>query len=670
MGEHDVSQDLDERQLRDFMKALLADCKALERMLEEGRFETGIRRIGAEQEMFVVDRAGRPARWAMPLLERLNRPEFTTELAQFNLECNLLPQVYGGACLSRMESELRTMLGLARDAAEAEGGAICLSGILPTLSIDDLGLDSMTPNPRYRALNDAMARLRGGAFRFRIKGLDELDATHDNVMLESCNTSFQIHFQVAPDEFARLYNLAQAITGPVLAAAVNSPVLLGKRLWKETRVALFQQSVDARSDSHQLRGLKPRVSFGSDWIENSVLEIFREDIARFRVVLATDTDEDPMAVLDRGEVPQLTSLRLHNGTVYRWNRACYGVADGVAHLRIENRVLPAGPTVLDEMANAAFFFGLMSALADEVEDVRSEMEFDWAQANFLAAARLGLKAHFKWFGGEEYSAAALILVKLLPLARKGLRVAGIDAADIDRYLGVLEERVRRQRTGAQWMLESLSAMERDAAGSSRDERMRALAQGAVERQRRGDPVHTWELARVTETSGWRESYLQVGHFMTTDLFTVRPGDVVDLAASLMDWRHIRHVPVEDDQGMLAGLVSHRAVLRLVGQGLRGKTSEHVVVSDIMKSDPVSVGPRTPTLEAIELMRKHKVGCLPVVEGRRLVGIITERDLIRVAGQLFEQYLRDGAGAVSGAADDGERPSNREPAGGVEGEASA
>jgi len=324
------------------------------------------------------------------------------------------------------------------------------------------------------------------------------------------------------------------------------------------------------------------------------------------------------------------------------------VADGVAHLRIENRVLPAGPTVLDEMANAAFFFGLMSAMAEEVPDVSKVMQFDWAQANFLAAARHGLKAHFKWFDGEEYSAAALILVKLLPMARRGLAMAGIDQADIERFLDVLEERVRLQRTGAQWMLDSIAAMESDAGGSNLDQRMRVLTQGAVARQRRGDPVHTWELARLTESSGWRDSYLRVGHYMTTDLFTVRPADVVDLAASLMDWRHIRHVPVEDDQGNLVGLVSHRAVLRLVGEGLRGKSAEHVLVSDIMRVNPVSVGQRTPTLEAIELMRTQKVGCLPVVEGGRLVGIITERDLIRVAGQLFEQYLRgEGGGTIDG-----------------------
>ena len=640
MGEHDLPDKSDEIRLRRFMKAILADVRALERMLDENRFETGVRRIGAEQEMFLIDEHCRPKNMALDVLARLNDPEFTTELALFNLETNLDPQVFGGDCLRRMETQLRENLLRVRTAAEAEGGGMVLSGILPTLKKSDLTLDSMTPNPRYRRLNDAMAALRGGEFHFLIKGIDELDTTHDNVMLESCNTSFQIHFQVAPDEFAKLYNLAQAIPPAVLAPAVNSPLLLGRRLWHETRVALFQQSVDARSKVHQNRGLRPRVSFGDHWIDESVMEIFREDVARFRVVLATDADEDPEGVLARGDVPQLSALRLHNGTVYRWNRACYGVADNVAHLRIENRVLPAGPTVLDEMANAAFFFGLMSALADEYGDIRKVMDFDDAKDNFHAAARMGLRAQFAWLGGKEYTAQDLILEHLLPLARQGLEHHKIEQRDVDRYLGVLEDRVRSGQTGSQWMLDSLQAMKGQGTA---DQRLRTLTHIARERQKVGDPVHTWKLATLEEAGGWRSSYLKVGQFMTTDLFTVQPGDVVDLAASLMDWRHIRHVPVENNDGKLVGLVSHRSLLRLVGQGMLTQDEErHVLVEDIMKRNVVTVGPDTPTLDAIEKMRAHRVGCLPVVENDQLVGIITERDLVNVAATLLEEHLREAA----------------------------
>ncbi|MCA8940962.1 MAG: CBS domain-containing protein [Planctomycetes bacterium] len=639
MGEQDVSDSLDDRKLQTFMRALLADVSALESMLDSDVFESGIRRIGAEQEMFIVDRAGRPSCKSVPILKRLEGGPYTTELAQFNLEANMSPYVFGGTCLAQMEAEIRRAVQLARDAAESEHAQIALCGILPTMKLEYLGLDSMTPNPRYLSLNNQMMALRNGKLNFRIKGLDELDASHDNVMLESCNTSFQVHFQVAAAEFADLYNLAQAITAPVLAPAVNSVVLLGRRLWHETRVALFQQSVDARSDSHQARGLRPRVSFGDGWVERSVLEIFREDIARFRVVLASEVDEDPAKVLARGEMPQLSALRLHNGTVYRWNRPCYGVQDNVAHLRIENRVLPAGPTVVDEMANATFFFGLMSALSEEYGDISKVMTFDHAKDNFFQAARYGLRAQFTWLGGKEHTAASLILDHLLPLARQGLSSQDIDSGDIDRYIGIIEERVRSNRTGAQWALDSLASM---GSSGTPDQRFRSLVLSTIEQQASNQPIHEWELARLNEQASWRQSYLQVGNFMTTDLFTVHPEDVVDLAASLMDWRHIRHVPVENKDGDLVGLVSHRAMLRLVGRGVAngGNESRNVSVADIMKRDPVTVSPDTPTLVAIETMRAHKVGCLPVVENKKLVGIITERDLVHVAANLLEKHLRE------------------------------
>jgi CBS domain-containing protein len=637
MGEHDVSTDLDEGRLRAFMKAVLADIHALGVMLERGLIESDVRRIGAEQEMFFVDAAGRPAKSAIEVMKRLDHPSFTHELALFNLEANLSPQVFGGSCLREMEAELQRLVAMARDAARAEECDIVLTGILPTLEQADLGLSSMTPNPRYLELNRSMSRARNGQFHFRIKGVDDLDTTHDNVMLESCNTSFQVHFQVAPDEFAKLYNLAQAISGPVLAVAANSPILLGRRLWHETRCALFQQSVDGRSEAHKARGLRPRVSFGSDWVKESVLEIFKEDVARFRVLIASELDEDPMAVIERGEVPSLKALRVHNSTVYRWNRACYGISDGEPHLRIENRILPAGPTILDEMGNAAFFFGLMSGLANEYDDISEVMSFAQAKENFLAAARIGLKASFTWVDGEEIPASALVLDRLLPAARKGLLDTGHDQADIDRYLGVVESRVQKNRTGAQWALDSLAGME---GRGNRDQRMRAITLASVENQKRSVPVHEWRLASLDEKSDWRSSYMKVGQFMTTDLFTVHPEDLVDLAASLMDWRHIRHVPVEDDDGRLLGLVSHRTLLRLVGQGVAAAPGVSIAVKDIMREDPVFVSPDTPTLRAIEVMRENRVACLPIVDKDRLVGIITERDLITVASVLFERHLRE------------------------------
>jgi CBS domain-containing protein len=637
MGEQEVTEATDDAELRAFMRAILADVHALEQVIDRGMIESGVRRIGAEQEMFLVDNTLSVAPVATEVLETAGDPRLTTELAKFNLEANLSPHEFGGDCLRALETEIEDVLGVARKAAAEHGAKVLLVGILPTLRKPDLAMSNMTPLPRYFALNRAMQRMRGGQdFHVLIKGKDELELTHDNVMLEAANTSFQIHFQVDAAEFPRLYNLAQAVTAPVLASSVNSPVLMGKRLWNETRVALFHHSVDTRNDAHKARSARPRVGFGERWVEDSVLEIFREDIARFRVVLSTALDEDPMETLRKGKAPELKALRLHNGTVYRWNRACYGVVDGVPHLRIENRALPAGPSVVDEVGSAAFYFGLMSGLAEQIEDIRKEMDFDDAKHNFFSAARYGLDARLTWLDGRTLEAPKLLLDRLLPLAREGLEAQNIDAGDIDRYLGVVEERVKRHITGAQWAIQSLAAMPVDGP---RDARSRALTHTMLEHQEAGDALYTWERAAFEKVSDVRENYLTVGQFMTTDLFTVHPEDLVDLAASLMDWERIRHVPVEDD-GKLVGLISHRAVLRLVARGhLDRAESEKVAVREIMKPDPISVTPSTTTLEVLQLMRDNKVGSLPVVDGDKLVGIVTEHDLIEVSSRLLENYLR-------------------------------
>ncbi|MDT5157157.1 MAG: hypothetical protein QOH51_1514 [Acidobacteriota bacterium] len=633
MGEHNIEQSVDDRQVRAFTKALLNDLGALEQMLDTGRIESGVRRIGAEQEMFLVDSQFRPAPVAVEIIERVKDSRITTEIARFNLEANLTPRLFERDCFRRMEEEIKGVIGLVREGARACGADVLLAGILPTLQRSDLQLSSITPSPRYLQLNDAVMRLRGGAISVHIKGLEEVTVSSDNIMMLASNTSFQVHLQVGPEEFVPLYNMAQAVTAPVLAAAVNSPLWLGNRLWQETRIALFQHSADARSRPEQARGFPTRVGFGERWLEGSVIELFREDIARFRPVMTTEVDEDPLEVLARGGMPRLDALCLHNGTVWWWNRPCYGVSEGKAHLRIENRVLPSGPTTLDEMANAAFFTGLMSALPGEYGAIDERMTFDDARSNFWAAARHGLKAQFTWIDGRSYTSVALILEHLLPLARAGLKAQKIDAADIDLYLGTLEERVRTGQTGAQWTLSSLAGMEKKGKP---DMRHRTLAAAMHELQQTGEPVHRWPIIEQSESEEWSESYRTVGQFMTTDLFTMRPDELVDLAASVMDWRHIRHVPVEDEQGRLVGLLSHRTLLRLLARGLHD--GEPIAIREIMKADPVTVAPSTPTLEAIRLMRTHKVGCLPVVEDGALVGIVTAQDFLVASARLFEQHL--------------------------------
>jgi len=635
MGQHEVERQFDSEKLQVFMSALLDDLRALDYMIEHDRIESDVHRVGAEQEMFLVDHNMRPAPIAVEVLNGMCEPRLTTEIARFNLEANLTPRLIAGDCFARMEQELNELISQTRRRASTLNADTLLAGILPTLRPSDLTLDNLSPNLRYRELNRAVTQARGGPFYIHIKGIDELEIEHDNMMMESCNTSFQIHFQVGPREFARCYNIAQAITAPVLAAAVNSPVLFGKRLWHETRLALFQHSADARSRAQLARSMPTRVGFGERWVRNSVLELLHDQVTRFRPIMITLPNESSLQVLARGGVPALTALFVHNGTIWPWNRACYGVRNGVAHLRIENRALPAGPTVVDEISNTAFFTGLMLALPHEYGDITQRLNFDEAKANFFAAARYDLHAQLTWLNGKTSSAASLIRDHLLPLARQGLSSAGVEVSDIDKYLGIIDERVKTRQTGARWILKSLQSLE---TLEPRDLRYCEIAARMLQEQKEGKPVHDWEVMFPSENVDWSSSYQTVGQFMSTDLFTVRADDLVDLAASVMDWRHVRHVPVEDDTGCLVGLVTHRALLHLFSCGRQTETDAPLAVRDIMKRNPVTVSSSTPTLEALEIMQSKRVGCLPVVDDGQLVGILTSYDFLAGAARLFREHL--------------------------------
>ncbi len=637
MGEHDVSQPSDAAELRQFTRHLLNDLRAFQQMLDDGMFETGVSRIGAEQELFLVDRYWRPAFNNLDVLELIDDDRFTTELGRFNIEFNLDPLDFSTDCLHRLENDLNALLEVTREAAARLDTRVVQIGILPTLEKRDLTLENMTPKERYYGLNRAMNRLRGASYDLRIKGRDELRITHDNVMLEACNTSFQVHFQVSPADFARRYNIAQAVAAPTLACATNSPLLFGRQLWRETRIALFQQSIDTRPATPYLTEQQPRVSFGRNWVESSPVEIFREDITRFRVLMSREIDEDPFVALAEGRAPKLRALTLHNGTVYRWNRPCYGVTNGKPHLRIENRVLPAGPTVLDEVANAAFWFGMMTGMDREYPDITSIMSFEDARENLVAAARRGLGSHLAWPDKGHVAAHQLILDELLPLARRGLAAVGIDEADISRYLDTIEARVESQFTGSQWQVDSMAAMHEHTTEA---ERLAAVVAGAVQRQIEGRPVHTWKPASIDEAGDLRAQYQRVGQLMTTDLFTVNQDEVVDMVACVMNWKHIRHVPVEDGERRLVGLVTHRALLRLLTDN-PDVGSHPTAVSSIMTRELVTAHPETPTIDALRQMRERRISALPVVDhDGYLVGIITERDFMGIATQLIESYLDD------------------------------
>lgn len=631
MGEFRVTK-RSTRSAVNFMRAVLKDIKALERMHKAGMLEGDIHRIGAEQEVCFIDKNWRPAPIIMKILKDLNDPHYTTELSKFNGEINLDPVDFRGDCLSQMESQLKSYLLKLVKTVQKHDSDIILVGILPTIRRLDLELENITPQFRYTALFEILNKLKGGPYDFRIKGVEELIARQENPTFEFCNTSFQIHLQVSPDHFINQFNIAQAISAPVLAGACNSPLLLGKRLWRETRIALFQQAVDTRNHGHYMREQSPRVAFAQHWLKGSLLNTFKDDLARFRVLLTTEKQEDSIHVLEEGGVPELNALRVFISTVYRWNRACYGIYNGKPHIRIENRVLPAGPTVVDEMANAAFWFGLMKGLPDIYPDITKVMYFEDVAANFSKAAQIGLDSQFRWIKEKVYPADELILKELIPVAKEGLQKAHISQKDISRYLGLIQQRVKTRKTGSRWMISSYNRLRQK---STKEEALVALTAGIVSRQKKGIPVHRWTLAKLKEGGNWMNKYWHVEQMMTTELFTVHREDLVDLAAHIMDWKKIRHVPVEDEKGQLIGLITSGMLLNHYTNCV-GEECKTLPVEKIMIKNPITVPPETLTTEAIAIMQKKKIGCLPVVRKNRLVGIVTEHDFMNISARLLEE----------------------------------
>jgi CBS domain-containing protein len=623
-----------------FTRHLLQDIQALEYMLKHDWFETDTIRIGAEQEMCLVDKKTlKPTPKNMAVLKKLQEyPWATTEIARFNLECNLSPQEFTGSALRLMETENRYQLDLVTKAAKTRDALVVLTGILPTLRKFDLSLDNLTPMPRYRALIDAIRAQSKSSkgFELRLAGIDELFISHDSPLMEACNTSYQVHLQVTPDTFAPLYNIAQAITAPILAISANSPLVFGKRLWHESRIALFQQALDVRTTQDHMRQPEPRVSFGTNWLDDSIMEIYKEDIARFRVLLGADVEENSLEAVGEKKVPKLKALQVHNGTVYRWNRPCYGISDnGKPHLRIENRVIPAGPTVLDQVANSAFWLGTMIGMANKYKDIRDHMSFADAKDNFVKAAQFGIDTQLTWFNNKKVSSCDLILEELLPIAREGLRSKGIVEEDIERYLGVIEGRAKAHQNGARWLLQSYTKLEKEV---TQDEGLTVITSAMIRNQMTEKPVHTWPLADAADLKDYRPVGLRVEEFMETDLFTVQEDDLLEMVANLMEWRKLRYLPVEDGKGYLTGLITTRKLLRYYTRRERPDAPEaaFVKVKDIMISDPKTIDPSTTIKDALQVMRGEKLGCLPVIKDKELVGIITEMDFLRVSGRLIER----------------------------------
>jgi hypothetical protein len=469
-----------------------ANLEVFARMLAESRFEPARGSFGLEIELNLTDEEGDPAMVNAPVLEAIADPDFQTELGQFNVEINVQPRLLGGDVFVELERDARASLNTAEERARTVGGHMMIIGILPTIGAHHLNAESFSANPRYTLLNEQIFAARGEDLEIAIAGVERLSTHADTIAPEAACTSVQLHQHVDPEAFALHWNAAQAIAGIQVAVGANSPFFYGKELWRETRIALFEQATDTRPEELKAQGVRPRVWFGERWI-TSIFDLFEENARYYPALLPLCEDEQPLETLERGDVPRLGELRLHNGTIYRWNRPIYDVVRGQPHLRVENRVLPAGPTVVDTMANAAFYYGLLRMLVEAERPIWSQMSFSAAEENFHAGARDGIDARVYWPGVGEVPAAELVVRRLLPLADEGLGRWGVAADTRDRLLTLIERRCVMLRNGASWQSEMFHHLYTDR-GMDRHEALREMTVRYREHMHSNEPVHEWPVA--------------------------------------------------------------------------------------------------------------------------------------------------------------------------------
>jgi gamma-glutamyl:cysteine ligase YbdK (ATP-grasp superfamily) len=491
VGQQVIARTFSRNDRQRYRRKVRACLDVFARMLSEARFHPERRSFGMEIELNLTDDSGDPALVNAVALEAIADPSFQTELGQFNVEINIDPRLLEGDVFTQLEDDARASLNAAEARSRTVGAHMMIVGILPTIGAQHLHAESFSANPRYALLNEQIFAARGEDLEIIIAGVERLSTHADTIAPEAACTSVQLHQQVDPDAFAPYWNAAQAIAGVQVAVAANSPFFYGKELWRETRIALFEQATDTRPEELKIQGVRPRVWFGERWI-TSIFDLFEENVSYFPALLPVCEDEDPLATLERGDVPRLGELRLHNGTVYRWNRPIYDVVRDQPHLRVENRVLPAGPTVVDILANAALYYGLLRVIAEEERPLWSQMSFSAAEENFHAAARDGIDARLYWPGLGEVPAAELVLRRLLPMAHEGLSRWGVDAADIDRLLGIVERRCVTLRNGASWQAAVFHRLYEDR-GLDRQEALRRMTRSYRDHMHSNVPVHEWPV---------------------------------------------------------------------------------------------------------------------------------------------------------------------------------
>ena len=499
MGAEVSAQSFSREERQRYREKVRQNLDVFEQMLATSQFEFDKPLTGLEIELNLVDDAYQPRFGNAEVLEHIANPDYQTELAQYNIELNVNPRPLPGEEALGLEQELRDSLNEAERRAKEVGARIVPIGILPTIMPEHFAGEWISDNNRYTALNDSIFVARGEDIYLDIDGPtgERLATYSDSIAPESACTSVQLHIQVAPTEFANYWNAAQAIAGPQLALAANSPFFFGRRLHGETRIELFAQATDTRPIELRNQGVRPRVWFGERWV-TSIFDLFEENVRYFPALLPECSEEDPVAVLASGLAPQLAELRLHNGTVYRWNRPIYDTVDGKPHLRVENRVLPAGPTICDVMANAAFYYGLVRTLSQEDRPVWTQMSFAAAEQNFRECARRGIESRVYWPGFGEVGVDELVLRHLLPMAHEGLADWGVATSVMDRYLTVIEGRATTGVNGATWQTDTVQALEEQ--GLDRASALRGMLELYVENMHTNEAVHTWRVPALTRST--------------------------------------------------------------------------------------------------------------------------------------------------------------------------
>jgi CBS domain-containing protein/gamma-glutamylcysteine synthetase len=611
-----IKSTVDVKARKAFTYHLLKDIETLDHMLKNNLFPKDEIRIGAEQELAIADKKMKPTCKALDILDNIDSDLFVTELSQFNLEINLDPLPLKEGVFFKLHETLKEHLKYLNEKSKSFDVEYPLAGILPTIERKDFNKENITPFQRYLVLDEILKKTKEKTFEIRISGVDEMILKLDSILAESCNTSFQIHLQLKPDEFKEKYNWAQMISGPVLAACTNSPLLLGRELWSETRIALFQQTVDSRNSTYLLREQRPRVTFGEDWVQDCVSEIFKSDVSHYPLLITADVEEESSEALSQGKPPKLKALAMHNGNIYKWNRLCYGVSDGKPHLRIENRYIPTGPTLIDEVANVAFWVGLMNAMPEEYRDLPEMMNFKAARQNFYKAAKHGLNTQFEWFD-RTTSVKSLLLKELIPLAEKGLENCGIPQDEINVFIDIVRQRVKKNKTGSEWMSKNYNRLKKHF---TKRRTAYFLTQQMLRYQKKDVPIYQWRNISINKKPCSIDDFI-VSDVMTSELIVVHENDPILIIKHLMQWNNLKEILVENNDHKLVGIVTLQQLNLVTSSAHQSKS-----VKDIMQTDVKTINPDVELIKAEEMMKKYKILALPVISDDKLVGIVTSDHL--------------------------------------------